>query len=135
MEQLELFGAGNTASETSAVDALQQRDYIVASLEREYIDDYQWIDFEEDVQAEFEQHEGKLIHISYENMGWRNACGEATFTLRDACQIYENTTPNCDWCGKIEKYKDGSYLFTVYHHDSPCGEFIRFEIGEEDMGR
>ena len=105
---------------------------IIAELEP-YADEYQFEDFEMEIDYHFDSYLGKKVFVEGKDMGWRNLSGEKTFTLKKTDQIWRELTPrSADFSFKIEDTNDDHVFKAVCsHHDSPTGETFTLYISEE----
>jgi len=93
----------------------------------QYLPQYHFEYFQEDIQEEFGKYEGKArVEVYGYNMGWRNRTGHKIYDLNNAFDIYREIAPDCDLIFKIKKVSPEHYEATIYHHDSPTGE--RYDI-------
>ena len=88
-----------------------------------------WEDFQNDLEDEFDNHTGKHVFVTGENIGWQNLNHEFIFELKNAMDIFNNLIPKTSdltyYLYKIEKDK---YAARIFHHDSPTGETFEFKI-------
>jgi hypothetical protein len=61
-------------------------------------------------------------HAEGRNMGWRNRSGEKNFKADDAKELMQKILPDTDTHVYVYDAEGGMDM-TVYHHDSPTGEF------------
>jgi hypothetical protein len=57
------------------------------------------------------------------NLTWRNLSGEQIIYTKEAKELVNKITPNCDFSIKVYKIK-GGLNFIVSHHDCPMGSSI-----------
>lgn len=105
---------------------------ILAELEA-YADEFEFEDFELEIDYHFSNYLGKKVFVMGEDLGWRNLSGEHTFTLKETDQIWRELTPrSADFSFRIEDTNDDHVFKAVCsHHDSPTGEKFTLYISEE----
>jgi len=67
-------------------------------------------------------------YASGQRLGWQNRTGEKEFAADDGFDMLENILPDTsDLSLKIERIAPKELKITVWHHDSPTGEFYFIE--------
>ena len=74
-----------------------------------------------------------FFFVDGRNMGWRQLSGHLDVTARDSCEFIRKTFPaTSEWtlCGSFD-VKRKILEFSLYHHDSPAGEFYTVTDGDK----
>lgn len=66
--------------------------------------------------------EDLVFYIEGRKLGWRNRSGHMFVDLNSHKDFFQKVFPNTDWSAVFELEKN-TLNITLYHHDSPCGEF------------
>jgi hypothetical protein len=61
-------------------------------------------------------------HVEGKNMGWRNLSGYKNAKASTSEELFSEIMPNTEYNGRVEA-SPKSLEITLYHHDSPTGEF------------
>ena len=87
-----------------------------------YEDEWEFEDKMADLNQLLERSKSGYWYVEGRNMGWRNRSGHARVYLGGWRDFYSKLLPDTQL--SLEMHKDGRGLkFTIWHHDSPTGEF------------